>query len=303
MGLASTYGWTRGGPDWDITYNNMLASLDAALAAAGTGNAGLRWGTAAERVAYATPFEGLLWVDTDIPHRAWRYRGSGWVRINFSLDTYRHDHATRVALRPSAAYETIHTGTAGETHLVLPWACNINTAQATYAAKLSGDGGSTDHVGFNLVGGTGQVPLGAMVADSASAVLAGKSVTAANIAVGATVIKSPPGVRRLSGLSAGAMFFAVPISSSLGTIHTASGKEMVYLYIGRAPGSTSLQWCGVYGETSAGANTISIEKDLDADAVPVPLAILEINDGEVLKMGAQAASKFVAWGFARSLEV
>ncbi len=72
----------RGAADWDISLYDFADAIDAALAAAGTGTATVRNGTRANRVAFATPYDGLVWIETDQTQPyAWVYDGAAWVLI------------------------------------------------------------------------------------------------------------------------------------------------------------------------------------------------------------------------------
>lgn len=72
--------WTRGQADWDTYYNDALDDIGAAIAAAGEGTAFIMAGSETQRLA-ATPYEGLVWIETDTG-KVWRYDGTkGWVQI------------------------------------------------------------------------------------------------------------------------------------------------------------------------------------------------------------------------------
>ncbi|MCB2186477.1 MAG: hypothetical protein KQJ78_08675 [Deltaproteobacteria bacterium] len=68
---------SRSSGDWDFALRDTFNQIDADVQAAGEGTAKVRVGPRAERLAYATPYAGLLWVDDDYP-ALWRYSGSAW---------------------------------------------------------------------------------------------------------------------------------------------------------------------------------------------------------------------------------
>lgn len=263
-----------------------------------------RVGTNAARLALTPSAVGLRFYENDTGR--WYYCNAispsiTWVRGVQFVEDDRQDHATRVALAPNNAFEAAVAGATGTVKLVDIYASNTN-ATTDKVGQLSGDNGSTAHVAFNLPYQTGTYSLGSLVLDNDSSDLAVKSVADASVAFWCHVKTNPPGVRRLSGISAGSAFFAAPISSSLATVHTASGAEKVTLYAGRVPSSTDAQWIGVYGVTTVGADSKINSIEVAADGAPVTLGEFVLNDGETLKIGAQAASKFVVWGYAERAE-
>jgi hypothetical protein len=72
----------RGSSKWDEDLQEIFNAIDEDISAAGTGTAKMRIGTRAERKAYASPYDGLYWVETDY-HAGWKYEGSlsDWVQI------------------------------------------------------------------------------------------------------------------------------------------------------------------------------------------------------------------------------
>ncbi len=74
--------------NWRALLQEMVDEMGAAIAAAGTGTATVEIGTQAQRLAYATPYDGLLWIETD-NHRVYKYSTSlaSWVLIGAELGT------------------------------------------------------------------------------------------------------------------------------------------------------------------------------------------------------------------------
>lgn len=222
--------------------------------------------------------------------------------ITGQVPALRHDHATRTALRPSAAWETVHTGAAGELHLLTLNVCSTYLSSGDQEGGLSADGGATNHCGFKLPEKSGAYSLGGFLIDSASITLAVRNAADNYLSYWASLVKAPFGVKRLSGIAAGSLFLAVPASGSDTTIHTAAKRELVVVYCGRVPSSTGEVWCGASGVTTAGSGSLLAAINRDADTPPALLFAGILNAGESLKVCAEAASKFVAWGYAQEME-
>lgn len=259
-------------------------------------------GTAGEAPA---PGHDYLWVNTESGQTERRDGTGALVATVAHLPrARRHDHASYIALRPNGAgsWATLVTGEAGKLKLVLPYVSHTQADYTTRTGGLSQDGGTTYNVDFDITSGFGVCALGALVVDAAGIVLAGRSGYSNDLAYWAEVLDAPQGVKRLSGIPAGAAMLAVPASSSPATIHTATKPERVTLYAGRASGTTDTKWVYAMGETTAGSGSLVASLSLDAKALPAILLTAILKAGESIKVGASAASNFWAWGFAQEME-
>ncbi len=250
-----------------------------------------------------TPEHPYLWVNTTPTPPALELRDGTGALINTmarEIPLARQDHASYVALRPNAAWAVAVAGATGTLKLVQLLATNL-AASADKVCQISADGGATAHLEFAIPAGAGTYSLGGFVVDHDDVDLAVKSLSDANLSFRAVVMNAPPGVGRLSGVSAGGLFVAAPIySGTLATLHTAVGAQSVALYAARAAGNAGTKWLGIYGATTAGADTQLGRWSLDEDAPPIYLGQFALNNGEALKVGAEAASQFNVYGYAMS---
>jgi hypothetical protein len=95
---------------------------------------------------------------------------------------------------------------------------------------------------------------------------------------------------------------AVPASGSPATIHTATKRERVAIYAGRASGTTDTKFIYALGETTAGSGSLVASISLDVRAAPALLWTGVLNAGESIKVGSPSASYFWAWGYAQEVE-
>lgn len=305
--MANPYFTAQRGEVYDDKMDAALTQISNEIAAAGTGTAKAMVGTNAERLALTTASIGLRFFETDTkrlyyctaisPSITW-IEGSAWP-----LGT-RHDHASYIALRPSGtgSWATLVTGEAGKLKLVLPYVSHTQADYTTRTGGLRQDGGTTYNVDFDVVSGLGPIGLGALVVDSASIVLAGRAGYSNDLAYWAEVLDAPQGVKRLSGIPAGAAMLAVPASGSPATLHTAAKRARVTAYAGRASGTTDTKFVYTMGETTAGANSLVASLSMMPRATPAVLWQGVLNAGESIKVGAQAASNFWVWGYAQEVE-
>ena len=74
----------RKAKDWDLSLQTVFDQVFADYQSAGTGTAKMRVGTAAERAAYSTPYDGLMWSETDTG-LIYQYYSSAWHQIGLPV--------------------------------------------------------------------------------------------------------------------------------------------------------------------------------------------------------------------------
>jgi len=100
--MGTTFFYPYKEPRWDQYVLDSLNECMAAAEAAGTGTARVMGGTRAEREAYATPFNGLLWTETDTGY-VWVYWDSAWLCLSKKDET---DAAQRGKLTTTPQYSS-----------------------------------------------------------------------------------------------------------------------------------------------------------------------------------------------------
>ena len=75
--------------NWYEEFQGVFNEIDADIQAAGTGTAKVRIGTRAERLAYGTPYDGLLWIEEDY-NEAYKYEATGaaWKRVGGEISDF-----------------------------------------------------------------------------------------------------------------------------------------------------------------------------------------------------------------------
>ena len=74
----------RKAKDWDLSLQTVFDQVFADYQSAGTGTAKMRIGTAVERAAYSTPYDGLMWSETDTG-LIYQYYSSAWHQIGLPV--------------------------------------------------------------------------------------------------------------------------------------------------------------------------------------------------------------------------